>query len=198
MRLFTMALLAVLPCLAAMPEIDKAKALGSTAAPTVIEVFASYDCPHCKVLHETTIPLLVKDYVVPGKAVLVNREFPLSGQYHPYAEEAARYAVAAGRIGKYQQVSSALFDKQAAWVPSGKVWDAVASVLTPAEQKKVQELAKDPSVIAEVKREYDEGVAAGITGTPTLIITHGARRYPIPSQQLEYSFLKSLLDGFSK
>jgi protein-disulfide isomerase len=198
MKFFLTMLMAVVPCLAGSPEVDKAKALGSPMAPVQIEVFASFDCPHCKILHEQTVPLLMRDYVTKGKIYLVNREFPLSGQYHPYAREAANYATAAGRVGKYQQVSEALFAHQAEWAVNGKVWDTVAAVLTPAEQKKVLALAKDPGVLAEVQQEYDEGVAAGISGTPTIIVTHGTRRYPIPSQQLEYSLLKSMLDGMTK
>jgi protein-disulfide isomerase len=199
MKRYALALALLLPCFGAMPEIDKAKAMGSPTAPIIMEVFASFDCPHCKDLHETTMPLIIRDYVVTGKVYLVNREFPLSGQYHPNAHEAAVYATAAGRIGKYQQVAEALFKTQAAWGPAGgKVWDSIASALTPAEQKKVQMLAKDPGVVAEVQREYEEGVAAGVSATPTVIVTQGAKRYPIPAQQLHYGFLKSLLDGMLK
>jgi len=198
MKCFALALALLLPCFAGMPEIDKAKAMGSPTAPITMEVFASFDCPHCKDLHETTMPLIIRDYVVPGKVYLVNREFPLSGQYHQNAREASLYATAAGRIGKYQQVAEALFRTQAAWGPGGNVWESIASALTPAEQRKVQMLAKDPSVIAEVEREYQEGVAAGVNATPTVIVTQGAKRYPIPAQQLHYGFLKSLLDGMVK
>ena len=193
-----LALVLLLPCLAAVPDIDKAKALGSPTAPIVMEVFASFDCPHCRALHEETIPLVMRDFVNTGKVYLVNREFPLSGQYHPYAREAANYAVAAGRVGKYTQVSEALFRNQAIWAQNGKVWETVASVLTPTEQKKVESLAKDPAVTGEVQREYDEGVALGVNSTPTVFVTHGSTRYPIPGQQLNYGFLKSILDGMSK
>src|SRR5437868_368729 len=198
MKRYALALALLLPCLAAVPEIDKAKALGSPTAPIIMEVFASFDCPHCKDLHEATIPLIMRDYVASGKVYLVNREFPLTGQYHPYAREAATYATAAGRVGKYQQVAEALFRTQASWAVTGKVWDAIAPALTPAEQKKVQALAKEPGVVAEVQREYDEGVAAGINATPTVMVSQGAKRYPIPAQQLNYGFLKSLLDGMLK
>src|ERR1051326_9594414 len=92
------------------------------SAPVEIEVYASFDCPHCKVLHETTIPLLVKDYVAQGKVYLVNREFPLWGPYHPYAWQAAQFATAAARVGKYSQVADALFANQASWSTTGKVW----------------------------------------------------------------------------
>jgi len=198
MKFLATLLIALLPCVAAAPEVDKAKALGSPAAPIRIEVFASFDCPHCKVLHETTIPLLMKDYVTTGKIFLVSREFPLWGQYHPYAWQAAQYATAAARVGKYEQVASALFASQASWSTTGKVWEAVAAALPPADQKKVQELVKDPGVIAEVQRDHDEGVAVGITATPAMFVINGTKRYPIQTQQLDYSLLKSLLDGFLK
>src|SRR5689334_11704755 len=138
MKLIAALLAFLMPCLAAGPQVDKAKALGNPAAPVEIEVWGSFDCPHCKVLHETTVPMLMKDYVSTGKVYLVSREFPLWGQYHPYAWQAAQYATAAARVGKYQQVTDALFNNQQAWGATGKVWEAVATVLTPAEQKKVQ------------------------------------------------------------
>lgn len=195
---YALALALSFSAFAAVPEIDKAKAMGSPAAPVVMEVFASFDCPHCRDLHDNTLPMIIRDFVVPGKVYLVFREFPLSGQYHPYAREAANYAVAAGKIGKYQQVSDALFRNQMTWAMNGKVWDTVAAVLTPSEQKRVQTLVKEPQVTSEVQREYDEGIAAGINATPTVIITQGSKRYPIPAQQLYYGFLKSLLDGMTK
>jgi protein-disulfide isomerase len=182
--------------MAATPEIDKAKALGSPTAPIIMEIFESFDCPHCKELNETTLPLVIRDFVNTGKVYMVHREFPLGGPYHPNAREAAHYAVAAGKIGKYEQVSDALFKSQLAWYnDASKVWPAVASVLTPTEQKKVQELAKSPAVIGEVEREYQEGVNLGVNSTPTMVVTHGPQRFPIPAQQLNYGFLKSLIDG---
>ncbi len=198
MRVVAAALLIVLPCLAGVPEVDKGKAMGSPTAPVKIEVFSSFDCPHCKAFEEEVVPQLVKDYVVPGKVYLINRTFPLSGPYHPYARQAAEYATAAARIGRYAEVAGALWANQGTWAINGSVWQTVASALTPTEQKKVQELAKTPAVRAEVQREYDEGVAAGINATPTIIVTSGSKRYPIPSQELNYGFLKSLISGMLK
>jgi protein-disulfide isomerase len=193
-----LALALLLPCLAAVPEIDKAKAMGSPNAPIVMEVFESFDCPHCRALNEETLPLVIRDFVNSGKVYLVHREFPLSGQYHPYAREAANYATAAGRIGKYEQVSDSLFKNQMTWAQNGKVWDFVASALTATEQKRVQALVKDPGVVAQVEREYQEGVTMGVNATPTMVVTHGAQRFPIPAQQLNYGFLKSMIDGMAK
>ena len=78
----------------------------------------------------------------------------------------------------------------------GRVWDAVASVLNPAEQQKVQKLAKDPGVAAEVRRDLADATAAGVTVTPTMIITRGSKSYPfsgVPSYNLLRSLLNDLL-----
>ena len=198
MKLYAVALAAVLPCLAAgIPEVDKGKALGSPTAPIQIEVFSDFTCPHCRLLHDQTIPLLMKDYVVPGKVYLVFRDFPLTGPGHQYSREAFGYADAAARIGKYQEVADTLYANQATWAIKGGTWETVAAVLSPADQKKVLALSKDPGVIAEIQRELDEGVAAGVNATPTLIVSSGSKRYPLPAP-IAYNFLRSLLDGFLK
>jgi len=192
MKLYAAALVVMLPCLAAVPEVDKAKALGLPTAPVRIEIFSDFCCPHCKVLHENMLPQLMTEYVVPGKVYIVDRAFPLNG--YRFSREAFGYSVAAARIGKYQQVADALYAKQAEWAVTGPVWPVVAAVLTPAEQKKVQALATDPGVLAEIEAEYQEGVAAGINSTPTIIVTAGSKRYPLPPAP-NYSLLRSMIDG---
>src|SRR5580658_166073 len=142
---------AVLCSSASLPDVDKNKAIGGSAAPVRKEVFSSFDCTHCKDFHERFIPGLVKDYVVPGKAYLINRECPLAG--HTRALQAAMYATAAARIGKYQEVADALFKTQANWVNSDLMWESVAAVLNPEERRKVQTLAKDSDVDSEVRRD---------------------------------------------
>ena len=195
MKLFALALTALLPCLAASSDADSGKALGSPSAPVRIEIFSDFECPACKGLHEQILPLIFKDYVIPGKVYVVSREFPL--QMHPYSREAAGYATAAARFGRYEQVADTLFKNQVAWAASGKVWDTVAAVLTPAEAKKVQLLAKDPSVLSEVQRDVDAGRAAGINQTPTMIVTRGTSRFPVAGA-VNYNLLRSMLDGLLK
>jgi protein-disulfide isomerase len=54
----------------------------------------------------------------------------------------------------------------------------VATVLTPAEQVKVQALSKDPAIPAEVQRDVDAAVQAKVSSTPTFIITHRLQQRP--------------------
>ena len=101
------------------------------------------------------------------------------------------------RIGKYQAVADSLWANQTSWGASGKIWETIAPVLSPDEQKKVQALVKDPSVTGEVERELNAGIAAGVSGTPALFITKAGRRIPVGPIE-NYRFLKSLLDDLLK
>jgi protein-disulfide isomerase len=195
MKLFALALTALLPCMAAASDADPGKSMGSPNAPIQIEVFSDFECPACKGLHEQILPMVMRDYVIPGKVYLVSREFPL--QMHKYSREAAGYATAAARLGKYQQVADTLFLNQLAWSESGKVWDTVANVLTPVEAKKVLLLAKDPSVLSEVQRDVDAGRLVPVNQTPTMIVKRGASRFPVVGA-VNYNLLRSLLDGLLK
>jgi protein-disulfide isomerase len=193
MKLYAAALIVLLPCLAAIPAVDKNRTEGIPTAPIRIEVFSDFTCPHCKALHETTLPLLRKDYVTDGKVYIVDRAFPLTGPGHEHSREAFGYAVAAARVGKYPQVADALYAQQATWVATGNVWVTVASALSPTEQKRVEALAKDPGVIAEIEAEYQEGIAVGLQSTPTLVVTVAGKRYNLAGP--DYRLLKSMIDG---
>jgi len=70
-------------------------------------------------------------------------------------------------------------------------------VLTPDEQKKVQALAKDPVVLAEVQRDVDRGMSAMVNETPTLMITYKLRQQPW-AKWADYSFFRSYVDGLLK
>lgn len=191
MKLPVLLLLAALPGLVTAGEINRAKAFGNPSAPLTIELFSDFQCPACRALHMQQLPLLMRDYVNTGKAYLVYKEFPLP--MHSHSREAAAYACASARVGKYEQVADVLFQSQPSWEESGKVFETVASVLTPAEQKKVQILAKDPSVLSEVQSDIQEGEQDRVNQTPTMVIIRNGRKYPIGGA-LNYDLLRRFLD----
>ena len=106
-------------------------------------------------------------------------------------------ACAAARVGKYEQVADALFQNQPAWANDGKVFETVSAALTPAEQKKVQTLAKDPAVLAEVQSDVEEGQSKRVNQTPTMVIMAHGKEYPIAGG-MNYNLLRGFLDGLAK
>jgi protein-disulfide isomerase len=182
---------------ASAQDVDKGKILGSPSAPVRIDVYSDFACPACRTFHEQTLPMIVRDYVQTGKAYIVNREFPLAIAEHKHSRAAANYAVAAGRLGIYQPVSDVLYKEQANWNATGKVWETVATVLTPEQQKKVQAIARDPAVAASVQKDVDAGTRERINSTPTIVVQYGVKKYPIP-YPVNYNFFRSLMNGFVK
>jgi protein-disulfide isomerase len=169
---------------------------GSSSAPIKMEVFSDYQCPGCKALYESTMRPLIDNYVDKGKVYLVHYEFPLP--MHAFAMQAACYALAARRIGKYDQVSDVLFRQQQSWAVTGKVGDVACSVLSADEAKKVRALAQDPAIAAEIQTDIQLGRSVHVDGTPTVIITRGAKQYRVPTgagYQILSRFLDSLLSN---
>ena len=171
------------------------KGLGQSSAPVTIELFSDYQCPSCKTLHDQTVEPLIADYVHKGKVYLVHREFPLP--MHQFARVAAAYAAAAFRIGKYEEVGNALFARQAAWSVTGKVDEVAASVLSAADAKKVRELAKQPAIEEEINYEVGLGRNADVNQTPTMVIMHKGKKYPIKGM-VTYTVLRKFIDDLLK
>ena len=167
------------------------KTRGVPMAAVTIEVFSDFQCPACKALHEETLKPLVADYVDKGKVYLVHRDFPLP--MHAYAREAACLACAAGRVGKYELIADTLFSSQGSWSKDGKVEDAVSRVLTPADAKKVLALSKTPEILAEVERDAQKGRDAKLQQTPTMIVMHKSKTYPVAGV-VSYPILRRFID----
>ena len=185
-------LLSALGAGAADPKYTPAgKALGSLTAPITLEVFSDFQCPSCKTLYEEALKPLINDYVFKGTVYVIHRDFPL--QMHAHAREAAIYANATLRVNKYEQVCAALFRNQTTWAANGKIEDALATVLTPAELQKVRTLIKDPQMSNEMEQDIALGVKANIRQTPTMIFTHKGRVYPVTGS-VNYSILKKFID----
>ena len=160
-------LAAVLPALGA--NIPNGKIVGNQSAPIRLEIFSDFTCPACKAFHDNVLPVVMREFVATGKAFLVFRDYVLPPQPgHQFSGEAARYAVAANRVGKYRTVADALFAAQSSWAMTGKVWEVVAPVLTPEEQKRVQALAKEQAIAEEVSWDTATGNRAGLISTPTV------------------------------
>jgi protein-disulfide isomerase len=192
MRLLALITALIIPCAARLAEApSKGKAVGLPNAPILIEVFSDFQCPACKSLHEQTLMPVVRDYVSVGKVYLIYRYFPLPG--HAYSRVAASYACAAERLGKYEQVSNALFGNQAAWSANGKVDETACRVLTAAEANKVRALIKDPGVAAEIQQDLELGQKANVRQTPTMMLTHRLKQYPLSGFQ-NYDLLRRFLD----
>lgn len=177
-------------------DIDPAKAFGSKNASVTMEIFSDFQCPACKQLFTTTTQRVTDNYVDTNKVYLVHRDYPLP--MHAYSRVAASYSRAAAHIGKCEVVEQALFQKQEKWEATGDVKGTVATVLTPAEMKKVQELVEAKTYEPLIERDKQLAQAVPVNQTPTMIIhTRDGQSYPVVGF-VSYDVLKTLLDQLVK
>jgi protein-disulfide isomerase len=172
-------------------KVHPGKLKGSQTAAVVVEIFSDFQCPACRNLHEQVERQMVQDFAEPGKILVVYRDFPLP--MHPYARPAARLANAAARMGKYSQVADALFSAQSTWSANGDVVKAATMWMTPADSKKLQALAAGADIEADIERDISMGKQVPVMQTPTLVIRHQGRSYPLAGIA-NYSLLKRFLE----
>jgi protein-disulfide isomerase len=153
------------------------RAMGPVAAAVRIDVFSDFECPACKALHEQTLKRVKEEYASKGRLRLVHHDFPL--QQHKHARRAAALAAAADKLGKFDAVSDALFRQQETWSKTGNVDDVVDSVLTPEERKRIDTLANDPAIAANIERDIQLGQRMEVSSTPTMIVTHNGKPSPV-------------------
>lgn len=191
MRPFVL-LLTALTLMAQGPAKNSFKVSGSPAARVQIELYTDFQCPHCREFYLDTLPSLIAQYVKTGKVRLVHRDFPLPS--FQFSRLAARYANAAGELGKYDIVANQIFQTQPEWSQNGNVDAEVAKVLSPADMKKVREMAKnDPRLDDTVAADVAAGNKDNLNQTPTIVIVSKGKRDVIPGA-VPFAVLKSYLD----
>jgi len=170
------------------------KSLGSRSAPIVMEVFSDYSCPVCRSFYFGNIRPMLEDYVATGKLLLIHRDFPLTGVIgHEHSRQAALYETAAARIGKFEEVDGALYDKQVQWVRDGNVDAVVAAVLSSRDMKRVREMVEGGKVDSYVDSDKALGTAKRVSSTPTIYVTAHGRTELVPGN-VSYSLLRRYLD----
>jgi len=136
--------------------------LGNPEAPFTIVEFGDFECPYCGAAKPVLNELVNGS---DGQVRLVWRHFPLF-QSHPYALTAALAAEAAGHQGAFWPMAKMLFKHQdslddASIVRYGEELglDTAALVGDPAQR-----------FAGAVRADYQEGIDAGVHGTPTLFV----------------------------
>ncbi len=149
-------------------ELQDSPSKGDPSAPVLLVEFADFQCPACgaarPIIEET-----LKRHA--GKGRLVFKHFPLS--IHPFAEKAARAAVAAQKQGKFWEMYGKLFDSQERLSPA--VIDELAKGLG-LDLAKFQQDAQSEAAADAVSRDRKQGERLDIQSTPTLFIN--GRMFP--------------------
>ena len=167
-------------------SVDDDPVLGNANAKVTIIEFGDYQCPSCRLFWREIEPRLKKEYVDTGKVKLVFRDFPIK-EIHPDATAAAMAAQCAADQGKYWEYHDRLFREQDKGTDDVvrfkaadlKKWGAAIRLDAAAFNACIDSARYQD----EVAKDYADGIAVGIQGTPTFFINGrfvgGAQSFPV-------------------
>src|SRR3989338_7721986 len=139
---------------------------GDPNAPVEIIEFSDFQCPFCSRFYSDTLPQIQKEYIDTGKVKLIYRDFPLSS-IHPQATPAAEAAECAKEQGKFWEFHDKLFENQASLsTASYKQWAQELGLNT----QQFNDCVDKRKYQSEVTKDYQDGQAAGVTGTPSFFV----------------------------
>ena len=144
-------------------------ALGKVDAPVVMVAYSDFQCPYCGKFARETEKTLIKKYVDTGVLRIEWRDFPYLGDESVVSAHAAR---AAAEQGKFWEYHDALYAKQ---LPpnSGQLTKSYLTDLARKTGLDVEKFTTDmDSQLSEklVRRDFDEALSIGLSGTPSFLI----------------------------
>ena len=167
---------------------------GNEDAPITIVEFSDLECPACAFFHtiiNQTWRLINQD------VRLVIRHFPLT-QIHAHAYMAASYLEAARKQGDVKEFLDAIYAGQSDWTGSA---DAEKIIQGYAVQLgfDIEKLIKDKNLAEigdKIRKDMDEGVDIGVSGTPTVYLNGRKINFPNNPQDF-YNFIQEELKKIS-
>jgi protein-disulfide isomerase len=149
---------------------DTARIRGAADAPVWIVEMSDFQCPYCRIWHEETYPLILREYVETGKARLAFLNLPLPN--HQHAVPAAEAAMCAGLQGKFWPMHDAIFASQSRWtgLPSA---DSVFTALAAGVGLDVASwrgCLRSDATLPLIEADRDRAIDAGANSTPSFFI----------------------------
>jgi len=152
----------------ALADMLAERRIGNATAPNRVIQYSSLGCSHCANFHTQTLPTLTSQYLDPGVASFVYRDFPLD-------RPSLLGAMAARCAGdsRYFAVLDVIYRSQSTWAGASDAWAAMQKVLRDAgmAQSLLDACAANAALEQGVMAIRQEGIDAyGVTGTPTFIV----------------------------
>lgn len=168
--------------------------LGSDSAPLEVTEYADYQCPACQQWATVQFPTIEERLIRTGRVRWRYRDFPLD--MHPHARIAAHVAACAAEQGKYWEMNGKIYSWDGDWPEKSNpigIFQGYASAVG-LDRARYDACMSSGRYAGRMRASYLEGVAAGVTSTPTFLIN--GRLYP-GTGVVHYDMLKAMLDSLA-
>lgn len=178
---------------------------GNPNAEILIVEYSDYDCPFCRVFHDTMTKIMAK-YGADGKIAWVFRNFPLE-QLHPAAPKIAEASYCVTELGgnnAFWKFTDALNDsRKIEYGPNNSI-----KSVEPTDMSRITEFATTAGVdktkfetcyssgkyVEQVKADVDAAIKTGARGTPYSIVMVGGQQGVINGAQ-PYDVVEKIIEN---
>ncbi len=179
--------------------------IGNPDADVVFVEYSDLQCPFCKDFH-ATMERIMAEYGKTGKIAWVYRHFwtevkDKTGKivYHPLAGKAAEASECVAELGgneKFWEYTGRLFKGQPESLTELNL--SLNATAVGIDKTAFASCLSSGKYVAEVKKDYQEGRAAGVEGTPYTFIVTKDEIFPITGGALPYDQMRVIVEGVLK
>ena len=145
--------------------------IGAPDAPVEMTVYFDFECPYCRNFALAALPAIIAEFVNTGQLRLRFVYFPLAA-IHRNAVAAAKAAHCAGLAGRFWSFHDYVFVRQPEWAGQmlpDDLWVRYAANLG-LDPVEFSTCLASSETHAVVEQDLREALAAGATGTPTVVL----------------------------
>ena len=149
---------------------DSARIRGNPNAKVWMILSSDFQCPYCKMWHDSADMTIRREYIDNGKVRLAFVNYPIGS--HQNAVPAAEYAMCAAAQNKFWEMHDALFASQDKWVPLPKPGPMLESLATSVgvEVNALRACVSSHKMLPLIEADHEKAVRAGVRATPSFFI----------------------------
>ena len=149
---------------------DSARIRGNPAAKVWMILASDFQCPYCKMWHDSSDLTIRREYIDNGKVRLAFVNFPINS--HANAIPAAEYAMCAAAQDKFWQMHDSLFASQDKWAPVANPASALEQVAASVgvDMTALRSCVSAHKMLPLIEADREKASRAGVRATPSFFI----------------------------
>jgi protein-disulfide isomerase len=177
---------------------DSARIRGNPASKVWMILASDFQCPYCKMWHDSSDLTIRREYIDNGKVRLAFVNFPINS--HQNAIPAAEYAMCAAAQDKFWQIHDALFASQEKWAALPEPGPALEQVAASVgvDMTALRSCVSAHKMLPLIEADREKASRAGVRATPSFFIGSELFTGVKPVEELRKALDAALANAGSK
>lgn len=167
---------------------------GNPNAQIMFVEYSDYDCPFCKVFHET-MDTIMDEYGADGRVAWTYRHLPFQ-QLHPSAPMIAQASECVAKLGgneAFWTFSDFIFMERERNAQTNLILLPDFVKNSGVDIDDYNACMESGETVAAVEEDYNDAIEMGVRGTPFTVVMVGGQQLPINGAQ-PYEVVKQIID----